>query len=61
MFNRGDIVIHIASNVRCVVLKTNHITRGKGKKQQTILMIKCRYFSNGIFHVHEFYPEEICK
>lgn len=59
MFKRGDTVMHKACNVKCVVLNNNHVIRGKGKKQKTISMIKCRYFSNGLFHVHEFFPEEI--
>ena len=61
MFKRGDIVIHKAADVRCVVLKNTNHAVGKFPDHKNVAMVKCRYFSNGIFHIHEFFPEEIEK
>lgn len=56
----GDIVYHVLGT-KLSVIKITTSTRGKGLKKTTIKMVKCRYLSEGRFHIFEFFPNELIQ
>ena len=55
----GDILYHVLGQKVSVIKLTEH-ERGKNTKKQKIKMVKVRYQDkNGMFYVHEFFPDEL--